>query len=144
MGEPDALSRHADHGSHDTDNQGVVLLNRSAFQIHAMHATLIRGPEETVLREIWECLTAHKVTEEPVAAAARQLCRDRTHGQVQTSEWGEVDGLLTFHGRIYVPDSRDLRQRIIMQYHDSRVTGHPGRMKTLELISYDYWWPQIL
>ena len=71
MGEPDALSQHADHGSHDTDNWGVVLLNPSAFQIHAMCATLIRGPEETVLREIRECLTAHKVTEEPVAAAAR-------------------------------------------------------------------------
>ena len=41
MGEPDALSRRADHGSHDTDNQGVVLLNPSAFQIHAMRATLI-------------------------------------------------------------------------------------------------------
>ena len=49
MGEPNALSQHADHGSHDTDNQGVVLLNPSVFQIHAMHATLIRGPEETVL-----------------------------------------------------------------------------------------------
>ena len=71
MGEPDALSQRADHGSHDTDNQGVILLNPSAFQIHTMCATLIRGPEETVLREIRECLTAHKVTEEPVAAAAR-------------------------------------------------------------------------
>ena len=59
------------------------------------------------------------------------------------SEWGEVDGLLTFHGCIYVPDSRDLRQHIITQYHDSRVTGHLGHMKTLELISHDYWWPQI-
>ena len=143
MGEPDALSQCTDHGSHDTDNQGVVLLNPSAFQIHAMCATLIRGPEETVLREIRDCLTAHKVTEEPVAAAACQLRWDRTRGQVRTSEWGEVDGLLTFHSRIYVLDSRDLRQRIIMQYHDSRVTGHPGRMKTLELISHDYWWPQI-
>ena len=143
MGEPDALSWCADHGSHDTDNQGVILLNPSAFQIHAMHITLIRGPEETVLQEIRECLTAHKVTEEPVTAMACQLRRDRTRGQVRMSEWGEVDGLLTFHGRIYMPDSCDLRQRIIMQYHDSRVTGHLGRMKTLELISRDYWWPQI-
>ena len=41
MGELDALSRRADHGSHDADNQRVVLLSPSAFQIHAMCATLI-------------------------------------------------------------------------------------------------------
>ena len=41
MGEPNALTRHADHGSHDTDNHGVVLLSPLAFQIHAMCAMLI-------------------------------------------------------------------------------------------------------
>ena len=51
----------------------------------------------------------HKATEEPVAAMAHQLRRDKTHGQLRAPEWGEVDGLLTFHGRIYVPDSCDLR-----------------------------------
>ena len=72
----------------------------------------------------------------------RELCFQ--HGQLQTPEWGEVDSLLTFHGHNYVPDSCDLRRRIITQYHDSQVAGHPGHMKTLELISRDYWWPQIL
>ena len=75
-------------------------------------------------------------------ATARQLCRDKTHGQLWAPEWGEVDGLLTFHGRIYVPDSCNLRRHIIMQYHDSQVAGHPGCMETLELISCDYWWQQ--
>ena len=143
MGEPNALSCCADHRSHDMDNQGVVLLSPSAFQIHMMHAMLIRGPEKTILQDIQECLATHKATEEPVAAAACQLPRDKTHGQLWTPEWGEVDGLLTFHGCIYVPDSCDLRQCIIMQYHNSQVAGHLGHMKTLELISHDYWWPQI-
>ena len=62
---------------------------------------------------------------------------------MRKSEWGENDGLLTFGGRIYVPDANDLRRRIMAQYHDSQVAGHPGRMKTLELISRDYWWPQM-
>ena len=88
MGEPDTLSRHTDHRSHNTDNQGVVLLSPSAFQIHAMHATLIRGPEKTILQDIRECLAAHKATEEPVTAVARQLCQDKTHGQLRTPEWG--------------------------------------------------------
>ncbi len=48
-----------------------------------------------------------------------------------------------FGGRIYVPDDKDLCRRIMSLYHDSRVAGHPGRAKTLELISRDYWWPQM-
>ena len=83
------------------------------------------------------------IEEEPVTAAARQLRWDKTHRQLQTPKWGEVDGLLTFHGHIYVPDLRDLRRHIITQYHNLQVTGHPGHMTTLELISHNYWWPQI-
>ena len=66
MGEPYSLSRHADHGSHDTDNQGVILLSPSVFQIHVMHATLIWGPEKTILRDIQECLAVHKANKESV------------------------------------------------------------------------------
>src|SRR6266536_3323423 len=29
------------------------------------------------------------------------------------------------------------------QHHDSHLTGHPGRWKTLELVSQNYWWPNM-
>ena len=29
------------------------------------------------------------------------------------------------------------------QYHDTRVAGHAGWWKTLELVAYNYWWPQM-
>ncbi len=124
-------------------NKGVVLLDPSVFQIHALRATLVRGQEVDILRDIRECMEEEGTTEEPVAVAAQRLRRAKAMGQVHKTEWDETDGLLTFNGRIYVPDSKDLRQRIIVQYHNSRVAGHPGCMKTLELISRDYWWPQI-
>lgn len=143
MGEPDALSRRADHGLSEADNKGVVLLEPALFQIHALRATVVRGLEEEVLKEIRESLQAGGRMEEPVAAAAKQLQKDRRLGQIRKSEWGQADGLLTFGGRIYVPDTNDLRRRLMAQYHDSRVAGHPGRAKTLELISRDYWWPQM-
>ncbi len=143
MGEPDALSCRADHGRGQEDNKGVVLLDPSVFQIHALRATLVRGQEVDILRDIRECMEGEGTTEEPVAAAAQRLWRAKATGQVHKTEWDETDGLLTFNGQIYVPDSKDLRQRIIVQYHNSQVAGHPGRMKTLELISRDYWWPQI-
>jgi hypothetical protein len=48
-----------------------------------------------------------------------------------------------FRGKIYVPKDRDLRCRIVEQHHDMRIAGHAGRFKTLELVSRNYWWPQM-
>jgi hypothetical protein len=48
-----------------------------------------------------------------------------------------------FCGKIYVPNDRDLRRRIIGRHHDTRITGHAGHFKTLELIMRNYWWPQM-
>jgi hypothetical protein len=73
---------------------------------------------------------------DPVAKAAALLLRDKQQGQLRRSEWDfEGEDLLLFNGRIYVPDATDLWRRIIAQHHDSLVAGHPGRWKTLELIS---------
>jgi hypothetical protein len=37
----------------------------------------------------------------------------------------------------------DLRRRIIEQHHDSWIAGHAGQWKTLELVSRNYWWPNM-
>ena len=42
-----------------------------------------------------------------------------------------------------MPDHLDLRQRIVALCHDTQVAGHARRWKTLELVSQNYWWPQM-
>jgi len=32
---------------------------------------------------------------------------------------------------------------VVSLCHDTKVAGHPGRWKTLELVSRNYWWPQM-
>jgi hypothetical protein len=81
------------------------------------------------------------VQEESVVKAARELWKDKGRGMVKSTEWSESDGLLMFHGKIYVPKDRDLRCCIVEQHHDTHIAGHAGRFKTLELISRNYWWP---
>jgi hypothetical protein len=76
--------------------------------------------------------------EESVAKAARELCKDKGRGTIKSAEWSESDRLLMFHGKIDVPKDRELRHRIIEQHHDTRITGHAGRFKTLELVSHNY------
>lgn len=42
-----------------------------------------------------------------------------------------------------MPDNTALQQRIIRLYHESQLTGHLGRFKTLELIKRDFWCPSM-
>jgi len=80
--------------------------------------------------------------EEPIAKVAREL-RQTLSKTVHSTEWSEDDGVLRFRGKIYVPQNLDLRRQIVSLYHDTKVTGHPGRWKMLELVSRNYWWPQM-
>ena len=56
-------------------------------------------------------------------------------------EWNYEDGLILFRGKVYIPNDIKLRQDIVKMHHDSLTAGHPGRFKTYELISREFWWP---
>jgi len=77
-----------------------------------------------------------------VVRAAREL-QGSSACSVKSAEWSLTDGLLYFRGKIYVPDTSNLRRHIVALSHDSRLAGHSGRWKTLELVSQNYWWPQM-
>jgi hypothetical protein len=134
MGKPDALSRRADHGSGQGDNDNLTLLAPELFRIHALAGVRLKGDKCNILREVWHSLKVD-VQEELVAKAARELQKDKGRGTIKSAEWSEGDGLLMFCSKIYIPNDRDLRHRIVEQHHDTRIAGHAGRFKTLELMS---------
>ena len=137
MGKPDALSRRADHGTGQEDNKDITLLAPELFQIHALAGVRLEGEEKEILRDIRRGLRGED-QEDAVVKAARQVKQDRGRRLVRSAEWSEVDGLLMFRGKIYVPKDQDLRRRIVAQHHDTRIAGHAGRWKTLELVSQNY------
>jgi len=109
--------------------------------IRALEEVQLEGPEKDILREI--CQGNQKGDqEEPVAKAAKEL-QQALSKTVHSAEWSEDKGLLCFRGKIYVPQNLDLQRRVVLLCHDMKVTGHPGRWKTLELVFRDYWWPQM-
>src|ERR1700675_959213 len=142
MGKPDALSRCADHRSGVADNADITLLGPELFQVRALEGVTVAGEEHSILRDVRKALADGEL-DESVAKAAKELKQNKSRGLVCSAEWVETDRLLLFRGKIYVPNDRDLQHRIVKQHHDSCVTGHPGRWKTLELISRSYWWPQM-
>jgi hypothetical protein len=49
MGKPDALSRRADHGSGQGDNDNLTLLAPELFHIHALAGVRLEGEEHNIL-----------------------------------------------------------------------------------------------
>jgi len=141
IGKPDALSRRANHGNRASDNDNVVLLRPEFLAVRALEGVELTGMEQKILSNIHKG-NRNGDQEEPIAKAAQEL-RHSTNGTVHSSEWSNIDGLLWFQGKIYVPQSPDLHRQIVALYHDTHITGHPRCWKTLELVSQNYWWPQM-
>jgi len=108
MGKPDALSRRADHGNGASDNENVVLLRPEFLAVRALEGVELTGIEQKILSDICKG-NRNGDQEEPIAKAARELQRS-ANGTVHSSEWSNIDGLLWFRGKIYVPQSPDLRR----------------------------------
>jgi len=62
---------------------------------------------------------------------------------VHSAEWSEDDGVLQFRDKIYIPRNSDLQRQVVSLCHDTKVAGYPVHWKTLELVSRNYWWPQM-
>jgi len=137
MGKPDTLSQRLDHGKGASDNKDVVLLQPELLAIQALEGVQMEGPEKDILKEIYQG-NQRGDQEEPVAKAARELWQAASK-TVCSAEWSEKEELLRSRGKIYVPQNADLRRRVVSLCHDTKVAGHSGRWKTLELVSRDYW-----
>jgi len=141
MGKPDALLRRANHGNGALDNENIVLLRPEFLAVRALEGVELTGVEQKILSDIHKG-NRNGDQEEPIAKAARELWSSANEA-VHFSEWSNVDGLLRFREKIYVPRSPDLRRQIVTLCHDTQITGHPRHWKTLESVSQNYWWPQM-
>jgi len=101
MGKPDALSRRADHRNGALDNENIVLLRLEFLAVHALEGVELTGVEQKILSDICKG-NRNGDQEEPIAKAAREL-RNSANGTVHSLEWSNIDGLLQFREKIYVP-----------------------------------------
>jgi hypothetical protein len=140
MGKPDALSRRADHPHGTDDNSNITLLTPERFHIQVLNTparTTLSTSEQDFLDRVRKC----KDLDDAVVKALKDL--EDNPKSLRSEEWARDKELVTFRGCVYVPQDADLRRDIVAAHHDSAITGHPGRWKTLELVSRNYWWPGI-
>jgi len=133
----DPLSRQGNHAVSDTeDNQSVVVLKPQHFA--AVAATHFKP--DALEKRI-------RVASEREAEVVQGLENLRKHGPRKLTdgslEWEEDDGLVYYKGRLFIPNSGDLRTQIVKSCHDAITAGHPGKNGTIELVSRHYWWPRM-
>jgi hypothetical protein len=142
MGCPDALSHCPNHGA-GSENSDATFLQPELFWICAMEEITIDGSEISLLHDVQKMFPTEPELEDPVTLVARELLKNRKAPSPCLAEWQISDRLLLFSGKIVVPQNKDLRRRIMEQYHNMWVARHAGRFKMLELISQNYWWLQF-
>lgn len=132
---PDLLSRRADHDRGDRDNEDVVVLKPEvfrelAFDLQAMSFDL-QDEADTLLARI-------RSSRGNMDRSVQKALRNQEAGWTDDGK-----GIVTWRDRVYVPRDKGLRGKIIRLNHDTPSAGHPGRYKTQELITRNYWWPGI-
>jgi hypothetical protein len=60
---------------------------------------------------------------------------------VTLSECEDQNNRLYYRGRLVIPDSDELKIKLLQIVHNSPAGGHPGRGKTLDILQQEYYWP---
>ncbi|KAF8736260.1 hypothetical protein RHS02_06346, partial [Rhizoctonia solani] len=129
---PDALSRGLDYV--DLPTEPEVMLPSKVFANTSEE-------ELKIITEIW-----NKLREDPSLEPIIQFLTedvDNAPPSIRKAYWDYnwEEDLLWYWGKLVVPDLEPLKERLLKEFHESPLAGHPGQQRTLELVSRNYWWP---
>jgi len=138
----DGLSRRPDHKEGmPLENEDRVLLDTKFFTIRATRPIAVNVLGDTTLRQR---IKSTQEYDKDVSIALETILKNGPRSLTRgLEEWNLEDGIILYRGQVYVPKDDILRRDIVKRYHDHVATGHPGRWKTYELISREFWWPGI-
>ncbi|KAF8694327.1 hypothetical protein RHS03_08208, partial [Rhizoctonia solani] len=134
-GKPDALSRRSDHA--DISPADQTMLPEPVFANVALVT-----PEKELQHQIENSLDQDESLEE-ILQFLQNESKAPPSIKRAFKDYEMEAGLLFYQGRIVVPDVGTLRTDLLRIFHDSPLAGHPGRQRTLELVSRNYYWPGI-
>ncbi|QRW26531.1 Retrotransposable element Tf2 protein [Rhizoctonia solani] len=134
-GKPDALSRRSDHA--DIPPTAQTMLPDPVFANIALVT-----PEKELQRQIEASLDQDESLEE-ILQFLQNESKAPPSIKRAFKDYKMEAGLLFYQGQIVVPDVGTLRTDLLHIFHNSPLAGHPGRQRTLELVSRNYYWPGI-
>ena len=66
-----------------------------------------------------------------------------TDPRAYASHFTVRDGLIFCDQRLYVPNVAELKLKLMQEAHDVPMAGHMGVTRTVDLLSRDYYWPNL-
>jgi Integrase zinc binding domain len=83
-----------------------------------------------------------------------EVLREQENQSMQMKQWEETEKIYFkkhyiirqwVHGdHLVVLDNPTTKWSVLEMYHNHKIVGHLGIMRTLALITKDYWWPNML
>ena len=127
---PDALLRRPDLiPKENNDNKQITLLPESLF---------VNTIDLAIADKI-----AKSSEKDPVILKTLQAMDEDLPTQFRSrlSDWSYDTGILSYQGRIYIPNQDNLQLDLVKKFHDHQTAGHPGYLKTKQLLTAGHWWP---
>jgi len=72
-----------------------------------------------------------------------ELERLENEGKEFPKNWTKKDELLYYKDRLYIPNDEGLQSTIAKGCHDSKIAGHFGQEKTVEIVTRDFYWTRL-
>jgi len=137
MEKADRLSKRVDWKvGVDRDNKNQVFIKDN--WIRSMQEVVVEGPEVDMLEKIKKARSKDedvvRVVEEIKKAGVKKL---------QGNEWQIEGDLVLKKEKVYIPKDEELRTEVIWLHHDVPAVGYGRRWKTVELVTRNYWWPEV-
>jgi hypothetical protein len=161
---PDALSRHLEYcpkigggRAKGNDNQPIHRILRPDQWVpaegEAVHVTAMKSRGERIvissakLRVIPVVKFTSELLEAVVSATHNDAAWQEEFVQARegyhTPDTSFENEALYYKGRMWIPDDLQLKQDILEAQLGSKVAGHMGQDKTIELVRRSFFWPEM-
>jgi hypothetical protein len=115
----------------------------------------VRVTERDILKPEHFKIAATKALSQPTDLKTR-ICESSAHNKKVTKAlavlkkkgpcklingapgWKEVNGLIYYKGKLYIPNDKDIRAEIVKSCHNLPTAGHLGKNGMLELVQCHY------
>jgi hypothetical protein len=107
-------------------------------RVHEMHATTISMYQSDLKDRITKAAKSDLQYKELVA----KLQQGNLQQNIEDYKL-DNDEILRYRGRIYVPNSQELKNRILIEMHNLPYVGHLGYQKTIVTVKSQYYWSDM-
>jgi hypothetical protein len=117
------------------ENKVVDALN---IRVHEMHATTISIYQLDLKDKILEAAKSDLQYKELVEKLQQGILQQKIEDYKLDN-----DEIIMYRGKIYVPNSNELKNVILREMHNVPYVGHPGYHKTIVVVKSQYYWPDM-